>query len=488
MRNVESIYPYTIVEENGLYGIADKGGNLIVPCFMDEITNSKDEETGIDCWDDFFCVPVIKDGKYGFFTSNGKFIEPSYENFALDPFGGDIHVKTEDGFAVFAAPGYVFEEIPLAHSLFADLYPDYFEEDPEDLNFDMGENFCWKTWEGMGVGQDILSAVKERLRDFGYKYAEDLWNSSCYSDDKMEEFVHAMLSRLNDYDLIEDKLMDIKAVGADNEAIFWDMIEDKNCGDLLPWCMNMAMRGAASFISCKGMTQANIPLLNRKVDELLKGHGEDGYQSMFSLIDRLLPCPEHGSEEIMSIHFPAEKRPKCEYVFIGDVINGEIGEIYLYEYAMHMYGVSVNVYSSDDPEELLDENHMLDISDIILSDLLTCLQQVMDPTKENTELSEAIDKAIKVENGKSAIAQILTDCGIYLLSLSDYGRTPRFYNGYIAEDVDYIYVYHDDVMLVLDSCTPQVNIVPLEEKCGNYSWIVEDIKAAANIAFKKSKS
>lgn len=138
MRNVESIYPYTIVEENGLYGIADKGGNLIVPCFMDEITNSKDEETGIDCWDDFFCVPVIKDGKYGFFTSNGKFIEPSYENFALDPCGGDIHVKTEDGFAVFAAPDYVFEEIPLAHSLLSDFYledfEEYIEEDLGDFN------------------------------------------------------------------------------------------------------------------------------------------------------------------------------------------------------------------------------------------------------------------------------------------------------------------------------------------------------------------
>lgn len=79
MRNVESIYPYAIVEENGLYGITDRDGNFVVPYTMDEITNSKDEDTGLECWGDYFCVPVIKDGKYGFFTCNGKFIEPAYD-------------------------------------------------------------------------------------------------------------------------------------------------------------------------------------------------------------------------------------------------------------------------------------------------------------------------------------------------------------------------------------------------------------------------
>lgn len=146
------------------------------------------------------------------------------------------------------------------------------------------------------------------------------------------------------------------------------------------------------------------------------------------------------------------------------------------------------MYAADNPEELLEGNHILSISDVYLSDLLTCLQQVIDPNGENAELSEAIDKAREVESGKSEIAQILTDCGIYMLSLSDYGRTPRFYNGYIAEDVDYVYVYYDDVQLVLDARTPQVNTVPLDETCGNYSWIVEDIKAAANTAFKKCKA
>jgi hypothetical protein len=149
-----------------------------------------------------------------------------------------------------------------------------------------------------------------------------------------------------------------------------------------------------------------------------------------------------------------------------------------------MYNVCVNVYDQIDPEKLLDENHILEVSDILLSDLLTSLQQAIDPAKENANLSAAIDKAIDIENGESNIAQILKDCGIYLLSLSDFGRTPRFYDGYISADVDYIYVLDDEVTLVLEG---ETNTVSLNSKDSHYSWIVDDIKAAANMAYKEAK-
>ena len=80
MKDVELIYPYTIVEEDGLYGITDRNGNLMVPCVMDEITNGKEDEVGLSYWMDFNSVVICKDGKYGFFTANGKFIEPVYED------------------------------------------------------------------------------------------------------------------------------------------------------------------------------------------------------------------------------------------------------------------------------------------------------------------------------------------------------------------------------------------------------------------------
>jgi hypothetical protein len=74
------------------------------------------------------------------------------------------------------------------------------------------------------------------------------------------------------------------------------------------------------------------------------------------------------------------------------------------------------------------------------------------------------------------------------LSLTDYGYSARFCDGNIAEDVDYVCVSGDDVLLTLESSTVQVNTVSLNDRCLNYSWIVEAIKAAANIAYKESRS
>jgi hypothetical protein len=133
MINVESIWPYIIVKnEDGFYGITDNAGNLIVPCIMDEISNSKDDEIGLDHWTDFFCVLIIKNSKYGFFTKNGKFIEPAYENYTVDPCGGDIHVKTSNGYGVLSAPDYIFEEESVQCSLLAEILGEDFDEDFED--------------------------------------------------------------------------------------------------------------------------------------------------------------------------------------------------------------------------------------------------------------------------------------------------------------------------------------------------------------------
>ena len=133
MINIESIWPYTIVKnEDGFYGITANAGNLIVPCIMDEISNSKDDEIGLDHWTDFFCVLIIKNSKYGFFTKNGKFIEPAYENYTVDPCGGDIRVKTNNGYGVLSAPDYIFEEESVQCSLLAEILGEDFDEDFED--------------------------------------------------------------------------------------------------------------------------------------------------------------------------------------------------------------------------------------------------------------------------------------------------------------------------------------------------------------------
>lgn len=491
MINVEPISPYTIVEENGLYGITDNQGNIVVPCVMDEISNDKDDEVGMETWLDFSCVIIRKNEKYGFFTTNGKFIEPAYDTYAIDPCGNDIHVRTEDGYGVFASPEYVFEKVHPQCSLLEEIEPGYFDEDMDDF-FDEIENVSLKSWFDMGISEDVVSKIKERLHKLGYEFTQELWTSTYKENDNVniKEFALDVLSKFDDWDVsVMEKILDIKAQCESDEIEFLEIAEENDEYDrLLLWCVNMAKRGAVNFISLKSMANANIPLLNRKIGEFLKNNDNEGYYSIFRLIDRLLPRPEHGSFDIIPVQFPVGNRPSCRYDYLGKEIVGEIGEVYLYEHSMHMYNVCVNVYDTVNPEELLKENRILKISDIILSELLICLQQTVDPNKQNTELSSAIGNAVKAENGNSPLAKILTDCGIYALSLSDFGRSPRFHDGNIAEDVDYLCVSGDDVLLTLKSSTLRVNTVLLNERCGNYSWIVEEIKAAANTVYKRSKN
>ena len=493
MINVEPIPPYTIVEENGLYGITDNQGNLVVPCVMDYICNETDEEVGLETWLDFGCVIIRKNEKYGFFTTNGKFIEPAYDTYAIDPCGNDIHVRTEDGYGVFASPEYVFEKVHPQYSLLEEIEPGYFDEDMDDF-FDEIENMSLKTWFDMGINEDVVSKIKERLHKLGYEFTQELWTSTYKENDNVniKEFALDVLSRFDTSHFnvsITEKILDLKAQSKGEEIKFWEIAEENDeYGWILNWCEDMVKRGAVYFISLKSMPNANIPLLNRKIGEFLKNNDNEGYYSIFRLIDRLLPRPEHGSFDIIPIQFPVGNRPSCRYDYLGEEIVGEIGEVYLYEHSMHMYNVCVNVYDTVNPEELLKENRILKISDVILSELLICLQQTVDPNKQNTELSSAIENAVKVENCKSPLAKILTDCGIYVLSLSDFGRSPRFHDGNIAEDVDYLCVSGDDVLLTLKSSTMRVNTVLLNERCGNYSWIVEEIKAAANTVYKRSKN
>ena len=136
MTIIESIWSYNIVKnEDGFYGITDNAGNLVVPCIMDLIVNSKDDEIGLELWTDFSCVELFKNGKYGFFTINGRYIEPAYDAYTVDPCGCDIHVKTDKGYGVFTAPKYIFEEVPEQQSFLAEVLggelDDDFDEDFE---------------------------------------------------------------------------------------------------------------------------------------------------------------------------------------------------------------------------------------------------------------------------------------------------------------------------------------------------------------------
>ena len=167
MTEIEQIFPYTIVSDEKGYGIVDCKGDIVVPCEMDDIVNASDEDTGLELWADYCCVYVVKDGLVGFFTDNGKFIEPAFQNYTVDPCGGDIYVETEDGFGVFRSPEYVFEEIDEEESLLAGDYED-FEED----NFDDEEENEFSLMD---------DTDPEEFREEGYRIAESTWNDE-YAD------------------------------------------------------------------------------------------------------------------------------------------------------------------------------------------------------------------------------------------------------------------------------------------------------------------
>ena len=134
MIEIEKIFPYTIVaNDDSKYGIVDNKGNIVVPFEMDDIVNISDEVIGLELWDDYNCVCLVRDGMLGFFTNNGKYIEPAYLNYTVDPCGGDIHVETLDGYGVLRYPKYILEEIPAESSLLNEI--------AEDEEFDEFEDY-----------------------------------------------------------------------------------------------------------------------------------------------------------------------------------------------------------------------------------------------------------------------------------------------------------------------------------------------------------
>ena len=369
MIEIEKIFPYTIVSnDDSMYGIVDNKGNIVVPFEMDDIVNISDEEIGLELWEDYNCVCLVRDGMLGFFTNNGKYIEPAYLNYTVDPCGGDIHVETLDGYGVLRSPNYSFEEISMESSLLNEI-----AEDDEFEDFEEFDEFDDEGGFGLTFNQDIVDEGFEA----GYKHAETYMANFDATRDDMSKYIEQM------YDGLPDVMM--------TYAPF---------------------NGAAAFITEKYVGKADITKLNKTFQKLSVDTETDGYYALFRTIDRLLPHPEDTEDCVIS--FAEGNRP----AFMSPDVRGKIGDIYLYEHGMHMFYVSANIYDSNDPDELIDECSILNVDNIVLSELLACLQNEIDPGKTNQELSENILKAADLE-GDHKLGHILTDCGVYMLKTED---------------------------------------------------------------------
>lgn len=110
------IFPYEIIEENGFYGIKDNNGNILVPCIMDEICNMIDEQLGFSTWNDFGGVYLYKDGLTGFFTNDGYYIAPEYDEICISP-DQYKYVRKGEVYGVLPYPSYSYREINKEESL-----------------------------------------------------------------------------------------------------------------------------------------------------------------------------------------------------------------------------------------------------------------------------------------------------------------------------------------------------------------------------------
>ena len=444
MIEIEKIFPYTIVaNDDSKYGIVDNKGNIVVPFEMDDIVNISDEEIGLELWDDYNCVCLVRDGMLGFFTNNGKYIEPAYLNYTVDPCGGDIHVETLEGYGILRAPKYILEEISEESSLLSEIAEDEEFDEFEDYEgldeYDDEEDF------DLTLNQDT---VDEEFKA-GYKHAEAVMESFDASHDDIAEYI--------------------------------DQIHDELTDDFMTYT---PLTGAAAYMTEKYIGLADVPKLNKNIKKLYNDTEKDGYYALFRTIDCLLPHPEDTEDFVVS--FSEGNRP----TFTSPDVRGEIGDIYLYEHGMHMFYVSANIYDSDDPDELLEECCILDVDNVVLSELLTCLQNEIDPDRTNKELSENILKAADLE-GDHEIGHILTDCGVYMLKTED-----TYVHWWDSETLCDITGYMNAVYVLSDGCLnivytdsdnfPTSAEIQLTNPC--LTRILDAIKAAANIAWNDYKN
>ena len=444
MIEIEKIFPYTIVSnDDSKYGIVDNKGNIVVPFEMDDIVNISDEEIGLELWDDYNCVCLVRDGMLGFFTNNGKYIEPAYLNYTVDPCGGDIHVETLEGYGILRAPKYILEEISEESSLLSEIAEDEEFDEFEDYEgldeYDEAEDF------DLTLNQDT---VDEEFQA-GYKHAEAVMESFDASHDDITEYI--------------------------------DQIHDELTDDFMTYT---PLTGAAAYMTEKYIGLADVPKLNKNIKKLYNDTEKDGYYALFRTIDCLLPHPEDTEDFVVS--FSEGNRP----TFTSPDVRGEIGDIYLYEHGMHMFYVSANIYDSDDPGELLEECCILDVDNVVLSELLTCLQNEIDPDRTNKELSGNILKAADLESDHE-IGHILTDCGVYMLKTED-----TYVHWWDSETLCDITGYMNAVYVLSDGCLnivytdsdnfPTSAEIQLTNPC--LTRILDAIKAAANIAWNDYKN
>ena len=182
--------------------------------------------------------------------------------------------------------------------------------------------------------------------------------------------------------------------------------------------------GVAAFITEKEAASLDMRTFNKDLGQLTNVAGQYLHDSR--MVDRLL----NGVVEI-----PVELRLDYTYDSIFGSGTGKLGRIYMEEIGMHMYLPHCDVYDTENPDKLLCKGDQFDETSCKLSELLTILQTLLDSDKQNSELSDAIERCKEFESAAGTLPGLLRKYGIGVVNLSTNGWHRVNYQNIHAESM-----------------------------------------------------
>ena len=239
--------------------------------------------------------------------------------------------------------------------------------------------------------------------------------------------------------------------------------------------------GLFAFIQEKEVEKVNV---KKFFTDMAVSKNDVDYDSLIRIVDRLLPPPDNGSwqQTGKAVEIPAELRPHIHLSFPQGA-EGVIGRLYFQGSGMNMWLPHCDVYSEDNPEELLEEGVSLLYQGFVTSEILLALQEVIDPMHKNSDLEEAITKSLAIENATgNALYDVLAKHELAVVSLKACIRSVRCCEEGVYGDLRYLFLADGAVKGIADDFDNCFFITEILPSTWNYDLIVKEMKAAVNIA------
>ena len=243
--------------------------------------------------------------------------------------------------------------------------------------------------------------------------------------------------------------------------------------------------GLFAFIQEKEVEDVNLKQFFADIDA---SKGDVDYEELIRIVDLLLPQPEDYDSMVGdAVEIPVGLRPHIHISTLQEM-DGVIGRFYLQDSGMHMWLPHCDVYSEDDPEELLEEEVSLLYESYVTSEILLALQAVIDPMHKNKDLEQAIAQSLAIENATgNALYGVLEKHRLPVISLKGCNRKVRCREDGMYGNLQHLFLADGTVKGIaeeFDDCF-FTEILP---SSWNYEYIVNEMKAAVNIAKGKKNN